>query len=69
MKVVPVLVSADNYAYLVIDEPSKKAAIVDVFDVKKVQAVADEEGVTIVAGITTHHHQDHSGGNKVCFEH
>lgn len=66
MKVVPVLVSADNYAYLLIDEPTKKAAIVDVFNVEKVQAVADQEGVNIVAGITTHHHQDHSGGNKVC---
>lgn len=66
MKVVPVLVSADNYAYLVIDEPSKKAAIVDVFDVEKVQAVADQEGVKIIAGITTHHHHDHSGGNEVC---
>lgn len=64
MKVVPVLVSADNYAYLLIDEPTKKAAIVDVLDVEKVRAVADKEGVIIVAGITTHHHQDHSGGNK-----
>lgn len=64
MKVVPVLVSADNYAYLLIDEPSMKAAAVDVLDVEKVQAVAEKEGVSIVAGITTHHHQDHSGGNK-----
>lgn len=64
MKVVPVLVSADNYAYLLIDEPSMKAAVVDVLDVEKVQAVAEKEGVSIVAGITTHHHQDHSGGNK-----
>jgi hydroxyacylglutathione hydrolase len=66
MKVVPVLVSADNYAYLLIDEPSRKAAVVDVLDVEKVRAVADKEGVSIVAGITTHHHQDHSGGNKAC---
>ncbi|KAG1749031.1 beta-lactamase-like protein [Suillus paluster] len=64
MKVVPVLVSADNYAYLIIDEPSKKAAVVDVFNVEKVRAVAEQEGVSIVAGITTHHHHDHSGGNK-----
>ncbi|KAG2133871.1 beta-lactamase-like protein [Suillus cothurnatus] len=68
MKVVPVLVSADNYAYLLIDEPSRKAAVVDVLDVEKVRAVADKEGVSIVAGITTHHHQDHSGGNKACFD-
>lgn len=64
MRVAPVLVSADNYAYLLIDEPSRKAAVVDVLDVEKVQAVAVKEGVSIVAGITTHHHQDHSGGNK-----
>ncbi|KAG1723884.1 beta-lactamase-like protein [Suillus lakei] len=69
MKVVPVLVSADNYAYLLIDEPSMKAAVVDVLDVEKVQAVAEKEGVSIVAGITTHHHQDHSGGNKACSQH
>ncbi|KAG2348517.1 hydroxyacylglutathione hydrolase [Suillus weaverae] len=66
MRVVPVLVSADNYAYLLIDEPSRKAAVVDVLDVEKVRAVAGKEGVSIVAGITTHHHQDHSGGNKAC---
>ncbi|KAG1774307.1 beta-lactamase-like protein [Suillus placidus] len=66
MRVVPVLVSADNYAYLLIDEASKKAAVVDVLDVEKVRAVAGKEGVSIVAGITTHHHQDHSGGNKAC---
>lgn len=64
MKIVPVLVSADNYAYLVIDEPSKKAAVVDVFNLEKVQAIAEQEGVNIIAGITTHHHHDHSGGNK-----
>jgi hydroxyacylglutathione hydrolase len=67
MRIVPVPVRSDNYAYLIIDEPSKKAAVVDVFDVEKVRAVADQEGVNIVAGITTHHHFDHSGGNEVCF--
>ncbi len=67
MKVVPVPVRSDNYAYLLIDEKAKKAAAVDVYDVPKVQAAAQEEGVEIVAAITTHHHHDHSGGNEVCF--
>lgn len=36
-----------------------------VAQVKAVRAKADTLGVKIVAGITTHHHLDHSGGNKV----
>jgi glyoxylase-like metal-dependent hydrolase (beta-lactamase superfamily II) len=48
-----------------IDEPSNKAVAVDPFDVEKVSAVVMKEGVQIVGGLTTHHHFDHSGGNKV----
>ncbi|CCO28574.1 hypothetical protein BN14_02569 [Rhizoctonia solani AG-1 IB] len=64
MRVVPVPVRSDNYAYLLIDEATKKAAAVDPFDVPKVQAQAEKEGVELTALITTHHHADHSGGNK-----
>ena len=67
MQVIPVPVRSDNYAYLLVDETTKQAAAVDVYDVPKVQAAAKKAGVQIVAGITTHHHLDHSGGNKVCF--
>lgn len=65
MKVVPVPVRQDNYAYLLIDTPSNKAAAVDVYDVDKVSAAAQSLGVSIVAAITTHWHDDHSGGNHV----
>ncbi|KAF9228663.1 Metallo-hydrolase/oxidoreductase [Gyrodon lividus] len=64
MKVVPIPVRQDNYAYLLIDEPSNKAAAIDPYDVPKVRATAEQLGVTIVAAITTHHHDDHSGGNE-----
>ncbi|KAI9569059.1 beta-lactamase-like protein [Boletus coccyginus] len=64
MRVVPVPVRQDNYAYLIIDQPSNKAAAVDPYDVPKVQAAADGLGVSIIAAITTHHHNDHSGGNE-----
>jgi hydroxyacylglutathione hydrolase len=65
MRVVPVPVRSDNYAYLLVDEPSQKAVAVDPYDVDKVSAAVEKEGVTIVGGITTHHHHDHSGGNEV----
>lgn len=63
MKIIPVPVRQDNYAYLLVDEPSNKAAAVDPFDVSKVASAAERLGVSIVAAITTHHHLDHSGGN------
>ncbi|KAI0664942.1 hydroxyacylglutathione hydrolase [Cubamyces menziesii] len=64
MKVLPVPVRDDNYAYLLIDDVSNTAAAVDPYDVPKVRAAADNAGVQIVAAITTHHHHDHSGGNQ-----
>lgn len=64
MRIVPILVREDNYAYLLIDEASKQAAAVDPYDVSKVVVAAEKLGVQLVAGITTHHHFDHSGGNK-----
>lgn len=64
MRVVPVPVRQDNYAYLIIDEPSGTAVAVDPFDVPKVSAAAEKEKVTVTGAITTHHHADHSGGNQ-----
>ena len=66
MKVVPVPVRSDNYAYLLIDDSTKQAAVVDPYDMDAVQAAANNEDVDIVANLTTHHHFDHSGGNKAC---
>ncbi|KAJ3574565.1 hypothetical protein NP233_g1677 [Leucocoprinus birnbaumii] len=63
MKVIPVPVRQDNYAYLLVDDASKTAAAVDPWDVDKVSAAAEHHGVSVVAAITTHHHHDHSGGN------
>ena len=70
MKVVPVPVRQDNYSYLLIDDATRHAAAVDPFDVPKLQAAAaqPELDVRIIANITTHHHFDHSGGNKVFLE-
>jgi hydroxyacylglutathione hydrolase len=64
MRIVAIPNQIDNYSYLLIDRTNKAAAI-DIFDVSKVEDAAQREGVQIVANITTHHHKDHSGGNKV----
>jgi glyoxylase-like metal-dependent hydrolase (beta-lactamase superfamily II) len=65
MRVIPVPVRQDNYSYLVIDDTSGEAAAVDPYTTSKVKATAEQLGVKIVAGLTTHHHHDHSGGNEV----
>ncbi|CAD6915734.1 unnamed protein product [Tilletia controversa] len=65
MKIVPVLVREDNYAYLVIDSAHPtKGVFVDPYTLSTVQDRARKEAVEDVVGcITTHHHHDHSGGN------
>ena len=65
MKVVPVPVREDNYAYLLIDEKANKALAVDPYDVPAVQSAAAQAGVELAGSLTTHHHFDHSGGNEV----
>ncbi|PWN43381.1 Metallo-hydrolase/oxidoreductase [Ceraceosorus guamensis] len=63
MKVTPVAVRDDNYAYIVSD--GAKGVFVDPYDLGKVQDAAQKLGVSeIVGSITTHHHFDHSGGNE-----
>ncbi|KAM3608469.1 uncharacterized protein V6R79_026171 [Siganus canaliculatus] len=64
IKIIPISVLSDNYSYLVIDTASSLAVVVDPADPQSVQAVLQEEGVTLEAILCTHKHWDHSGGNK-----
>ena len=68
MRVVPVPCLKDNYAYLVICETTNRAAIVDPSEAKPVLAAAAREAVELVAIWNTHHHWDHTGGNKDLLE-
>ncbi|PWN32522.1 Metallo-hydrolase/oxidoreductase [Meira miltonrushii] len=65
MLIRPIPLREDNYGYLIIDEAfPKKGALVDPFTLSKCQEAAKSSGVEeVVANITTHHHQDHAGGN------
>src|SRR5260370_37278683 len=65
MRVIPVPCRSDNYAYIVIDQSSNKAAVLDQYDVTKVVNVAKDAGVEIVGALTTHHHINYRGDNKV----
>lgn len=65
MRVVTIPVRSDNYTYLLIDPKTNTAAAIDVYDVPKTLKAATENKVDIVSVLTTHHHQDHAGGNSV----
>lgn len=64
MRVIPIPQLSDNYAYLVVDESTRKAAIVDCSEAAKVLPVVEANGVDLVAILPTHHHFDHVGGNE-----
>lgn len=61
VKIIPAL--DDNYMYLIIDESTKDAAVVDPVEPKKVLKAVNAEGVKLTSVLTTHHHWDHAGGN------
>ncbi|XP_039333831.1 hydroxyacylglutathione hydrolase, mitochondrial isoform X1 [Saimiri boliviensis] len=62
VEVLPAL--TDNYMYLVIDDETKEAAIVDPVQPQKVVEEAKKHGVKLTTVLTTHHHWDHAGGNE-----
>lgn len=63
MKIFPVPCLQDNYAYLLVDDQSGDAAVVDPVEPDRVVAAAASHGAHIKFVITTHHHWDHAGGN------
>lgn len=68
MRIVAVPCLKDNYAYLVVCEASSTAAVVDPSESEPVLAAAGREGVDLAAIWNTHHHWDHTGGNKKLLE-
>jgi len=55
---------ADNFAYLVIDDASKLAGVVDCSEPGKVLDEVKRQGVKLIAVLATHWHGDHVGGNE-----
>ncbi len=64
MKVLPIPQLMDNYAYLVIDDATHQAGIVDCAEAEPVLQAVEREQVKLTAVLPTHHHYDHVGGNR-----
>ncbi|TVY73619.1 putative hydroxyacylglutathione hydrolase [Lachnellula suecica] len=65
--------SSDNYAYLVIDDKTKDAVIIDPANPEEVAPVLKEQissgKINLTAIVNTHHHWDHAGGNNKLLAH
>ncbi|KAL6423161.1 hypothetical protein ACFW04_010086 [Cataglyphis niger] len=53
----------DNYMYLIIDEATQEAAVVDPVDPEAVATAVQQNNIKLTKVLTTHHHWDHAGGN------
>ncbi|XP_037084053.1 hydroxyacylglutathione hydrolase, mitochondrial-like isoform X2 [Pollicipes pollicipes] len=67
VRIIPAL--QDNYMYLLVDEKTKQAAVVDPVEPDSVRSAVKEEGVQLTTVLTTHHHWDHAGGNEKLASH
>jgi hydroxyacylglutathione hydrolase len=64
MTIVPIPCLSDNYAYLVVCEETKQAALVDASEAAPVERAVASADVKLAAIWSTHHHHDHVGGNE-----
>ncbi|KAG5889303.1 hypothetical protein JTB14_031950 [Gonioctena quinquepunctata] len=64
MKITILPALSDNYMYLITDENTKQAAVVDPVEPDTVLDAVKAEGVNLTKVLTTHHHWDHAGGNE-----
>jgi len=62
VELIPAL--SDNYIYLAHEPDSGETAVVDPAEAKPVLEAAKAKGWTITHILNTHHHGDHTGGNK-----
>lgn len=64
MKIIQIPLLRDNYAYLLVCDKSKQAAVVDPSEAEPVLRRIEQEQVDLKAILNTHHHRDHTGGNE-----
>jgi hydroxyacylglutathione hydrolase len=59
----PVLCLKDNYAYLVYDRAEGVCGVVDASEAEPVKRALEAHGLKLTHILSTHHHNDHVGGN------
>ena len=59
----------DNYCYLITEEGSKTAAVVDPSEAAPIMTALRDLGLKLGLILNTHHHPDHVGGNLELVEH
>ena len=64
MKIIQMPLLRDNYGYLLVCEKTQQAAIVDPSEAEPVLRRIEQQAVTPMAILNTHHHRDHTGGNE-----
>ena len=64
MRVITLRALADNYIFLLLDDEGGEAAVVDPGDAAPVVRHLRDKGFRLTAILNTHHHTDHTGGNR-----
>src|SRR5512137_2277252 len=64
MQVITLRALADNYIFLLLNEASPEAAAVDPGEAAPVLGYLQNAGRRLTAILVTHHHGDHTGGNR-----
>jgi len=65
MKVEIIKCLQDNYSYLLIDEETNSACVIDPSESKPIINYTENNNINLKFILNTHHHFDHIGGNKV----
>ena len=65
MKVEIISCLQDNYSYLIIDENTNIACVVDPSESQPVSNFIDRNNIELKYILNTHHHYDHVGGNEL----
>ena len=64
MKIKIIKCLKDNYSYILIDEESNYACVIDPSESKPIINYIEKNNLKLKFILNTHHHFDHVGGNK-----